>query len=237
MGLTSRTLLCNIASRLTSFFNWNFPLRVEPVGLKRWLLQKKDIPWSDAIDGNKILEICPELSSEDLAALIEKQIKNENAGIASSFGRPYALLERNTRESGDALSVTVALPVTSTPHVIYRFGVKEFDFSKVYFECADVQQYLEAYTSKSGLKNGSKKTGSKRGPRFNNAHWEQTIENCTQLLVALYEGTQAPLTKAEAESKTANTQAFEAWWKNVPDKFKSGVKGARKKALANTALS
>ena len=148
MHLGARTILCNVASRLTSYFNWNFPLRVEPVGLKRWLLQKKETLWNEAVDGNKVLELCPELSKDDLAALIERQIETENAGMAPIFARPYVLLERNSKEGAGGLSVVVALPVTSTPHVIYRFGVKDFDFSKVYFERKNLQKYLDEYHTK-----------------------------------------------------------------------------------------
>lgn len=178
MNLGARTLLCNVASRLTSYFNWNFPLRVEPVGLKRWLLQKKEIPWNDAVDGNKVLEICPELSKEDLAALIERQIKNENAGMAPIFARPYALLERSRKEGADGLSVIVALPVTSTPHVIYRFGVKEFDFSKVYFEGESLREYIGEYAVKTKLTAAAAKSGAK--PESNRPYWEQTIEKHVQ---------------------------------------------------------
>ena len=230
MNLNARTILCNVASRLTSYFNWNFPLRVEPVGLRRWLLQKKEIPWNDAVDGNKVLELCPELSKEDLAALIECQIKNENAGMAPIFARPYALLERSRKEGGDGLSVIVALPVTSTPHVIYRFGVKEFDFSKVYFERENVQKYLDEYHAKGVLAAVAEKSGARRGPPPNLEYWEQTIEKCTQLLVDLYEGNRAPLNKPTAKSLAeANKRAFEAWWKHVPDKFKSDVDHSSKK--------
>lgn len=228
MNLGARTLLCNVASRLTSCFNWNFPLRIEPVGLKRWLLQKKEIPWNDAVDGNKVLEICPELSKEDLAALIERQIKNENAGIAPIFARPYALLERSRKEGAGGLSVIVALPVTSTPHVIYRFGVKGFDFSKVYFESESLREYIGEYAVKTKLTAAAAKSGAK--PESDRPYWEQTIEKGTALLVALYEGHQAPLTKDEAKKLVeANKQAFEAWWKNIPDKFKSEVKHSPRK--------
>lgn len=230
MNLSARTLLCNVASRLTSYFNWNFPLRVEPVGLKRWLLQKKEIPWNDAVDGNKVLELCPELSKEDLAALIERQIKNEDVGLAPIFARPYALLERSRKEGTDGLSVTVALPVTSTPHVIYRFGVKEFDFSKVYFERENVQTYISDYTAKAKLIAAKKKSAGDADDSSSRPAWKMTIEKCTVLLVDLYEGRQAPVTKDKAKDLVCiNKEAFESWWKNVPDKFKAGAGHSSKK--------
>ena len=68
--------------------------------------------------------------------------------MAPIFARPYVLLERNSKEGAGGLSVVVALPVTSTPHVIYRFGVKDFDFSKVYFERKNHQKYLDEYHTK-----------------------------------------------------------------------------------------
>ncbi|SBW05697.1 hypothetical protein KL86DPRO_20533 [uncultured delta proteobacterium] len=229
MNLGARTLLCNVASRLTSYFNWNFPLKVEPVGLKRWLLQKKEILWSDAIDGNKILETCPDLRPEDLSALIERQIKNENAGLAHIFARPYVLLERNNTEGVENLSVIVAVPVTSTPHIIYRFGVKEFDFSKIYFERENVQKYLDEYRAKGELAPGRMQSTVNRKSRMNTQDWEQTIENCTELLIALCEGRQAPIVKDDARKKTeANSRAFEAFWRKLPDKYKAGTKHASK---------
>lgn len=224
MNLHIRTYVFSFLAGLISFPLALSPkliaLRTEPFNLK-WLYRKKEIPWADAMNGIEVLQQCPMLSPKNFAVLIDRQIKSENTGDAPIFATPYTLIENK----GNAY--VVALPATSTPHVIYkRFGSDSFDFSNVYFERKDVQKYLNEYQLEAA-----------KGPRANLNHWEQTIEKCTRLLIAFYEGSQAPLTKDEAKYKTdANKQAFEAWWKNVPDKFKSGVTHSCKKKINDVNL-
>ena len=220
MNLGARTLLCNVSSRLLSYFNGNFPLQAEPIGIKkRFRRGEKEIPWQSTVDGNKVLKIFPELSQDDLSALIEGQIKNEYAGLSDKFAKPYVVLQRNNDKGECSLSIRVAPPTTSNPHVIYRFGVKEFDFSKVCFELSDIEKFKDAYISTTEIEQSKGK-----GRPANLEHWKQTIENGTKLLVKLYAGEEPPLTKETARKKVeANKQAFEIWWQCVPKKYKSGL--------------
>ena len=219
MSLRTNTIICNSLSRVLSLLNWRLPLSSEPLG-ERKLREKKDLLWEDAISGTKILELCPDLSEDDLSALIEEQIKRTSNGKSQIFADPYVIVDRNSTTKTPTLTIGVADPYTETPHVSYRLGLKEYDFEKVYFEKDEVTKYIVTYSAyKIGAKEEKRKSGSDRPA------WVATIEKATQLLSDWYEGEEKPLTKPQARKRVElNKEAFEAWWRCVPDKFKAGNK-------------
>lgn len=129
MSLRTNTIICNSLSRVLSLLNWRLPLSSEPLG-ERKLREKKDLLWEDAISGTKILELCPDLSEDDLSALIEEQIKRTSNGKSQIFADPYVIVDRNSTTKTPTLTIGVADPYTETPHVSYRLGLKEYDFEK-----------------------------------------------------------------------------------------------------------
>lgn len=217
MSLRGNTIICNSLSRILSLLSWRSPLSSEPLG-ERKLREKKELQWKDAISGTKILELCPDLSEDDLSALIEEQIKRTSEGKSQIFANPYVIVDRNGTAERSVLTIGVAAPYTETPHISYRIGMKEHDFSKVYFEKCEAIKYIATY---SAYKIG-KKTDKLESDR---PTWVKTIENGTKLLIDWYEGRQVPLTKEQARKLVElNKEAFEAWWRCVPDKFKAGYK-------------
>lgn len=223
MSLRTNTMLCNSLSRILSLLNWRSSLSSEPLG-ERKLREKKELLWEDAINGTKILELCPDLLEEDLSALIEEQIKRASTDSVQIFARPYVIVDRNGSTDTPILTIGVGDPYTETPHVSYRLGMKKYDFSRVYFEKDEATKYITIYSAyKIGAKEAKGKSGSDRPA------WVATIENGMRLLNDLHEGRQAPLKKEEARKMVElNKEAFEACWRGVPDKFKADGKHGRK---------
>ena len=227
MSLRTNTIVCNSVSRVLSLLSWDYPLSSEPLG-ERKLQEKKELLWENAISGEKILELCPDLSEDDLAALIEEQLKCTDKTKKQIFADPYILVDRSCDAKETSLSIGVAAPYTETPHVSYRIGMKEYDFSKIFFEKSKVKKYIDAYSAKKIDKQNAKAPKPSKQESDRPA-WVYTITKTTELLINLYEGRQQPLTKPEARKlASTNKEAFEAWWRCVPDKFKAGRDHSRK---------
>ena len=219
MSLSANTMLCNAVSRIVSYFNWNIPLGAEPVGLKKFRPQKS-IPRKDIVDGNAVLRLFPAWPREDLACLIETQIRHGRAGLPAVFATPFVPVGPRCNQDSRELLLQVMPPATTTPHVAYRMGFRQLDFSRVCFERREVEKFL------SNTDEATPDTGKDSGSRVN---WEQTIASCTVILSGLAGGSLAPLTKDDAKKLAAEKgalvkQAFEAWWREVPDKFKKGAR-------------
>lgn len=91
MSLPANTLLCNVMGRTLSIPSVFGPLCCDPLGNQKLSLQK-EILRENALDGNDVFKIFPELSEHGLAAFIEEQIYREHSQCKVVFAKPYCLL-------------------------------------------------------------------------------------------------------------------------------------------------
>lgn len=152
--------------RIFSFFLRTATVYVEPL-LHPWNKpnHKKLI---DPISAADLLHYWPGLCENDLALLIEQELKRVQE--PTIFARPYLRLP-NTRiacTAGGSFEEDVYPPKTPFPHVTYKNGHKLFDFSRILFDREELAPFAVRFrfadellasreTANSTLKNGDSK--------------------------------------------------------------------------------